>query len=434
MSIGLLLQPYAQIVWGGKNLSSYDDGSGERMPVAQNAKITLSKERAAPDGFFNIYPNPQGFQLFSELKNSNIDDPFEISFGFPNSTPFKQSFKFAGVGLQTGTDPKLGIIGVSAIKGCWTDVRISYTMEEEMSLKEFPDFLKKQIGECAKDVMIEFDGQAKEAAAEIKIKHNQIQRTPHVILTNVMRAQGMEVTVGSTAGKQPTIVISYAFNVDGESERAQPSPAGGGAKDTSPTKRTIYILGPTLAQNITRSQKFNLGSNSTKAAASKNDVNVNETDTETVPNPQDASPQQEAVEDAGREAPTIGNANPSDSQTGTTEDGKLTKDARVKLSKMITTEVSAKFPMLPYMVGIRPRDILAIPSLKGPGNFIEDWEVTEVTYQQNEAGGVSISLKGQRPYVGEETLMDEGSQAKVRAVVAQLQSLEAWEQFYWSGG
>lgn len=434
MSIGLLLQPYAQIVWGGKNLSSYDDGSGNRMPVAQNAKITLSKERAAPDCSFNIYPNPQGFQLFSELKNSNIDDPFEISFGYPNSTPFKQSFKFAGVGLQTGLNPALGITGVSAIKGCWTDTRISYTMEEEMSLKEFPDFLKKQVGECAKDVKIEFDGQALEAAAEIKIKHNQIQRTPHVILVNVMRAQGMEVSVGSTAGQQATIVISYAFNLDGESERAQPNPAGGGAKDTSPTQRTIYIFGPTLVQDIKRTQKFNLGSNSKKAAASKNDVNVNETDTETVPQPQDAAPQSAATEDAGREAPTIGNANPSDSQTGITEDGKLTKDARVKLSTIITTEVSMKVPMLPYLVGMRPRDILAIPSLKGPGSFIEDWEITEVTYQQGKSGGVSISLKGQRPYVGEETLMDEGSQAKVKAICSRLRSLEDWENYYWSGG
>lgn len=434
MSIGQLLQPFAQVVWGGKNLSSYDDGTGNRMPMAQNVRMTLTKERSAPECTFSIYPNPQGFQLFSDLKSSSIDEPFEISFGYPESKSFKQSFKFAGVGLATGANPQLNVTGVSAVKGCWTDTRISYTMEEEISLKEFPDFLKKQIGECAKEINIEFDGQALEAASEIKIKHNQIQRTPHVILVNVMRAQGMEVTVGSSADKQATIVISYAFNLDGESERAQPNPAGGSAGGSSPTKRTIYIVGPHLMTTAQRTQKFNLGSESTKAASSKDDRNVNETDTQTIPQPQDASPQSEAVADEGREAPTIGNANPSDSQTGTTEDGSLTKEARVKLSQIITTEIQLTVPMLPYMVGVRPRDILAIPSLKGPGNFIEDWEITSVQYSQDPSGGIQLQLQGQRPYIGEETLMDEGSQAKVKAQVARLQSLEAWEQFYWSGG
>ena len=90
--------------------------------------------------------------------------------------------------------------------------------------------------------------------------------------------------------------------------------------------------------------------------------------------------------------------------------------------------------MVPYMVGIKPRDIVAIPSLKGPGDYIEDWEVDSVQYKQDDVVGVSISISGKRPYTGEESILDAGSLADVQSTVASLTTPAAWNRLYWIQG
>ena len=433
-NIGQLIQPFVTVTWGGINLSSYDDGGGQRVAMAQNVRLGLNKKDSAPECQFEIYATPAGFKLFKEVKDK-IDQPFEVVFGYPNSSSqIKQKFRFAGVELTTGLEPKIMISGVSVVKGCWTDSRINFTMEKEISLKEFPDFLKKQVGDCAKELKIEFDpkSQAAEDAAKIKIKLNQIKnRTPHVILTNILRAQGMEISVGDSAFNGD-LTISYPLTYRGEPERAQPKVITK-VDGAQPGERKVFIVGPTLMISIKRSQKFNIGSSAKAPGANINNPVVNETDADKVPQPQDAKPQTEAVETEG-EAPTVGSSNPSDSQTATTETSGNEKDAQAELARIITSTVTADFPMLPYIVGIKPRDIIVIPSLRGPGSYLEDWEVTNVSYEQSDSGQVNLSVTGQRPYIGEEPMIDGGTQAKVRGVISQLTTAEAWADFYWSGG
>jgi hypothetical protein len=101
---------------------------------------------------------------------------------------------------------------------------------------------------------------------------------------------------------------------------------------------------------------------------------------------------------------------------------------------MITTTVNFTVLMVPYMVGIKPRDLIAIPSLAGPGDYIEDWEVKDVQYKQDDVGGVSISISGTRPYTGEDALLDGKTLGEVQGIVGGLLTPAQWNKFYWIQG
>lgn len=89
--------------------------------------------------------------------------------------------------------------------------------------------------------------------------------------------------------------------------------------------------------------------------------------------------------------------------------------------------------MVPYLVGIKPRDLIAIPSLKVADDpFIEDWVVQTVTYTQSDEGAVTVSVSGMRPYTGGENILDEDTLKTVKEQIKSLTTTTAWHSFYWN--
>ena len=426
--IGTLTQAYTMVEWGGETLHAYDVG-GTVENVAQNVSVKLDKSGAAPTATFQITPNPAGFELFQRLKSSALDQPISISFGYVGGTvtvPFQ--FIFAGVSLTTGFDPKLEITCVSPVKGAWTDNKISFTMEEELPLSDYPELLKTKCGEGCKELNFKFVGEAEEKAKELKVKGNQMQRTPHNILTDVLRPHGMDLQVSDNA-LEGTMIVSYSPAKEGELQKDKPTVSK--RQPCGPGERCVYVIGPGLMTNITRKQTFNIGSDSTKNAASATSPIVSQTAAAAVSQPQKAAPQTTTTQSTNKAGGTSGQANPGSGNTGSTAAGKDGQEAALALAKMITTTVNFSVMMVPYMVGIKPRDFIAIPSLKGPGAYIEDWEVKTVSYKQDTTGGVTISITGERPYTGEERFLDPETTSQVESTVAGLVTPAAWAKFYW---
>ena len=385
---------------------------------------------AAPTATFEITPNPAGFELFKKLKSDALDQPFTVTYGYlKGSTMGPFSFKFSGVNLTTGHSPKLKITGVSVIKGAWTDNKVSFTMEEEAPLSSYPDLLLEKCGEGCKDLSFQFVGKAKEKAAEVMVKGNQMQRTPHNILTDVLRPHGMQLQVSDNAFSGE-MIISYSPAYEGEGA-ADPPEVNTSGTEAEPSSRKVYIVGPGLMTDIKRTQKFNVGSTTTNNAASPDQPNVPQVAATTVTEPQNPSPQVITSQSVNEAGGTSGQANPGSGNTGSTAAGSEGQDASAALAKMGTTTVSFNVLMVPYIVGVKPRDFIAIPSLKGPGDYIEDWEVKSVSYKQDNVGGVTIAITGERPYTGEENFLEDAAISQVKSTVANLDSPEAWAQFYW---
>ena len=85
--------------------------------------------------------------------------------------------------------------------------------------------------------------------------------------------------------------------------------------------------------------------------------------------------------------------------------------------------------MLPNFMGVKPRDFILIPSLKGLGDYIEDWEVDSVQYTQDVSGQIMMSIKGNRPFSGDENVVDGGTLSKARGTISGLTTPELWGQY-----
>ena len=430
---GLLIQPYASVIWGGINLSAYPGATGELERLAQGVSLSFSKTEEAPSCEFTIAPTVDGFDVVGQIRNSPelLKQVVDVAIGFDH-LPDRQlncQYLFSGLAWTTGLDPALKFTLTSAIKSAWTDNRINFTMEEEMPLSEFPDFLKDKAGAGAKYLKFKFVGQAETDASDIMIKVNRMNQSPQTILAETMKEHGMEIRTGDTA-MDGTVVIGYAAAKDGELDQDKPVLEA----QPAPGVRAIHILGPTLMQNVSRKQEFAIGQSDTQGGAKSKATAA--TDTENVkvakkaPLPQQAA----AVSSTEPKVRTAGTSDPAQARSGTTKSVGDKEDARAALAQQLVMTLDASFPMVPQVCGMKPGDILAIPALKGPGSWIEDYEITEVKYQFNDTGEVMMSINAQRPYVGTENLMDGASVAAVQSRVASLTSPEAWAAYYWRQG
>jgi hypothetical protein len=90
--------------------------------------------------------------------------------------------------------------------------------------------------------------------------------------------------------------------------------------------------------------------------------------------------------------------------------------------------------MCPLLVGIKPGDVVYVPSLTG--KYIEDWIVQNVGYDQSN-GAVTINISGTRT-LGLGTPMNPTAAKKILdfakqfGLVGEKASLENWDKYAWS--
>jgi hypothetical protein len=434
IAAGLLVQPYCQVIWGDLNLSAYPGSTGEKERLAQNLSLSFTQTEDVPSCEFEMVANVDGFDVVSQIRTSPdlLKEIVEVELGYAHLPDhnLKGKYVFAGLDFSTGHDLSVKFTLTSAMKSSWTENKMSFTMEDEISLAEFPAFLQEKAGKGASLIKFQFVGQAAEDASEIMIKTNKNSQTAQNILNETLTEHGMEIRTGDTA-LDGTVVIGYTASKEGELEKDKPQ------LDIPPTPavRRIHILGPGLLENASRKQSFNLGQSETKGGKKGKATSSTETENKegaggkTAPIPQQAAAQSSTKE---------GTSGPSDkpqARSGTTKSKEeQKKDARAAMSEGLSMEIDASFPMVPQVIGMKPNDVLAIPSIQGPGDHIEDYEITSVQYKMDDSGAVMMSISGKRPYIGNKNMLDEGSLASVRGRCRMLTTPDAWNQYYWRQG
>jgi len=429
---GLLIQPYASVIFGDLNLTSYDQaGTGERERLAQNISLNFSMTEDVPSCEFEIAATADGFDVVGQIRKSDgiFTEVIDVAMGYEHlpEVTLEGKFLFAGLDFTTGQDPKLKFTLTSASKSAWTENKINFSMEEGIPLSEYPAFLQEKAGKGASLMKFKFVGQAAIDAPEFMVKQVRNNQTPQQILAETCKEFGMELRHGETF-IDGTVVIGYPAAKKGELATNDLVLEG----KPTPGVRRIHILGPGLIENLSRKQSFTVGQSDTKGGAKSKATAASETEnkrvTQNAPLPQQAT----AVSQ-----PQVGVSGPSDkpqARSGIEKDSTKKFDARAAMAESLTMTLDAQFTMVPQVCGMKPGDILAIPSVKGPGDWIEDYEVESVKYSQTSEGAVMMSVSATRPYVGTENLMDEESVLKVVARVASLTTADAWNAYYWRQG
>jgi len=421
MTTGRLIQPYAVVTWGGENLSARSDGGDGLGIMAQKVNVKFNNSQS-PTCTFEFTPTPEGFSLFTQLKERALNETINVEMGFMNLKAFRQSFKYVGMNLTTGVGPNIRVETTGVLKGPFTDTRLSYAMEKKIPLKDLPDFLLGKLNPKP-EIKFEFTKEALEVIADAEHQENQLERSGYSILSAAIRPYGLRLDPGSSAFGN-TVTISVAPDGNVNATRGGEQPVAG--------SRRFHIVGPGLAQKLTRNQKFNIGQSIVKDGVSKKNNVAKEQDQKEVQTPQSGA-QQPKVGEAKSQTAVVGPSNPQSSaesrSTGSTN--AKAKKARVDENKLLTTELTFEAPMLPGFMGIAPRDLILIPSLKGPAEYIEDWEVDSVDYNQDYNGTIMVSIRANRPYIGDNSIASEGTLAQARGIVSSLRTPDDWARYYW---
>jgi hypothetical protein len=406
-------------------LTEYPVGSGPE-PIFYGVKVDLQDTKSVPTLQFNFNPNPIAFKAFLDCKNGQVDQPIVLTLGYDKGTQLILKFFYAGCSFSSGHEMDVTVYAVAPTKGAWTNNRVNFTMKEPVPLADFPALVKENCGEGCKDIEFEFVGKAAQDAPTIEIKHAAINQAPHKIVVDIARANGM-ITSINPEGK---LIIHYPYNLQGENEedKANPSPK----PVYNGVIRNVYVLGPGLLNTFKREQRYQLGQTNfdftnafTSPIAFEQD-NAKVTDTRTNPG---ATP---ADQPASQPVGTSGNAQPTVAQSGTEKTAASVKEARAAWAQAATTTCSADFFMVPYLAGIKPRDIVAVASLNSTVPYYEDWIVESVSYAQDEGAGVSVSISGERPFPGEGRLVDDATDAAIKAIIAMNRTTKDWHKMYWA--
>lgn len=427
---GLLIQPLVKVMWGDTDLTQYSVGPGLE-PVVFGVSIQIPEKDSVPTCEFSFAPTPPGFEAFQKCVTTDKDKPVTVTIGYLGGSEFKMKFFFTGLTFSTGMETSARVFLTVATKGAWTDNRISFTMteEEKVALSAFPDFLKKKIGDAGKDIKIEFAGQLKEDASEIEIKLNVIQQTPMQIIEGLSRALGFVISNGDAVMEGGPIVLSYSPNYDPDKKKDAPVVLGKPGTP-KPAERKCYVLGPGLMDTFSREMKFttsisgfDIGKSFREPTSFDSDSkDILDTKTEAGKNKVDG------VNTKGSTGTATGK---TPARKGTVKTKGVEKDARSKKEQIGNIRANAELFMVPYLVGIKPRDFVAIPSLKKPCEYVEDWVVEQVTYTQTEEGGVRVGIECTREFIGTQNMMDEPAVKAVKAIADGHTATTMWHAFYW---
>ena len=425
MTIGRLTQPLIKVVWGSIDLTSQDLGNGPE-PVFYGVKVNLEDTKSCPTLQFNFSPSPGAFQVFLQCKNEQVDQPIIVTLGYDGGSQILLKFFYAGMSFSTGHEQDVTVYAVSGLKGAWTNNRVNFTMKEPVPLSGFPELVKEKCGSACQDIQFQFVGKAALESASIQIKHAAINQTPHKTVVDIARANGMITSINP----EGTLVIHYPYNLRGEGEidRAvvSPKPMYNGII------RNIYVVGPGLLNVFKREQKYQLGQTNFDFTNSFASPVAFEQDNAKIADVRNQSGKSSAEQPQGQTSGTSGQAQPAVSQSGTEQTAASLKEARAAWAQQHTTTCNANFFMVPYIAGIKPRDIIAVASLNPDSPYYEDWIVDSVVYSQGEGADVEISINGKRPFPGEGRLVDTATDAAIKASIAMNRTTKDWHKMYWN--
>ena len=428
---GRLIQPLVKVKWGDLDLTEYPVGAGVE-PVFHDLKIDIQEKDQVPTCEFAFSPNVPGFEAFQKCVVDNKDKPVIVTIGYLGGTEFKMKFFFTGLTFSTGLDTSAMVFLTVATKGAWTDNRVSFTMTEQdkVTLAAFPDKLKAIIGDAGKDINVQFVGQLAEDASKIEIIINVIQQTPMQIIEGLARAMGFKIENGDTVFDGGPIVLGYSPNYEPNKQKDKPVVLGKPGTP-KPAERKCFILGPGLIETFTREMKFNTNisgfdiGKSFKEPGSFEIDNKDIIDTKTDAGEKAAQAENKAGGTAGK------STGKTPSQKGVRKSAGVEKPARSKKEQEENITASTEFFMVPYAVGIKPRDFIAIPSLKIPCQYVEDWIVDRVSYTQAQEGGMKVSVQCKRPLIGTENVMDEATVKSVKDIANGMIDTKDWYAMYW---
>jgi len=436
---GNLIIPRVEVYWGKTNLTMYGEGdfSDDPQPLVFDAKVTMQDNNSNPTGSIKWNPSGAAWNVYEKFVSSKekIQEQIVIRFFYANGKSIPFVFVWIGQDFSYGNDMSVNVKLASELEG-FTNANIrsiAQAYDKDTKFTNAAERLKKQYGLEEYKKLIRMSKQAEKDMGKATLKNYYAKETTFgSAVSNLVNQNGNQVFANNIGQANNTILTPFSW----EAQQKDPPDVVEAASDLQIPDTTIrygFLLGPGIIDVVQRNMVWtqpqanteNKPTPSTKPQPknpAKPDVSQQ--------NPQ-SSPQTQQQKTSVRTSSPQGSALASPNpgvQNANNPDGPA---KQALLNKEKGSTLSASMFMAPVLVGIKPGDIVYIPSLQtdAADTYIEDWIVTSVDYDQSD-GEIKVSINASRPY-GLGTLINEKAGKKWKEKARTLKTLEDWAAYAW---
>jgi hypothetical protein len=437
---GNLIIPRVEVYWGKTNLTMYTEGdfADDPQPLVYDAQVQLQASQSNPTGGFSWNPSGPAWNVYQKFISDpeKIKEQIVIRFFYANGKSIPFIFVWAGQQFSYGNDMTVQVTLRTELEG-FTNANMRSIAQAYDKGAKFTDAVNrvtKQYGVEEYKKLIRFSKQAEKDLGEATIKNYYAKDiTFGQAVSNLVEQNGNQVFANNIGSANNTILTPFTWEAKQKDPKPEVVEAPVDLQIPDTTKRYGFLLGPGIIDKIQRTMEWvqpqATTQNTSKTQAKVTPKNADESGKSTQ-NPL-ASPQLQQQKTSKKTASPLGtsNAAPNPGIANDKNENGPTKQNLLQEEKGST--LSAQMYMCPVLVGVKPGDIIYVPSLQTSSDnaYIEDWVVDSVTYAQSD-GSINVSITANRPY-GLGTLMNEEAGKYWRDKAKTLKSLDDWAAYAW---
>ena len=435
---GNLIVARCEVYWGKSCLTMYNEGefSKDPQPLCYDVEVSLQDSQNNPTGSFKWNPSGPAFNVYEKFitDKEKLQEQIVIRYFYANGKSIPFVFVWAGGKYSYGNDMSVTVSLKTELEG-FTNANIrsiSQAYDKDAKYIDATKDLQKKYGLDDYKKLIRLTKQAEKDLGEATLKTVYAKDTTFgAAVTNLVEQNGNYVFANNIGQANNTVFTPFTWEAQQKGSKVEEASPTLQLPDT--TIRYGFLLGPGIIDQIERTMEW-VQPQSTPENTSSTQTKVNPKEPDktgtSAQNPL-SKPQEQTKATAKATAAPLGTSNAAPNpgvQNAKNPNGPTKQNLRQKESG---SSLSAQTYLCPVLVGIKPGDIVYVPSLKTSSDalFIEDWIVSSVNYAQSD-GVVSVSISASRPY-GLGTLMNEEAGKYWRDKAKTLDSLDKWREYAW---
>lgn len=436
---GNLIIPRCEVYWGKDNLNLYAlPNIEEPQPLVYDVQVNLEDTGNAPTGSMKWNPTGPAMSVYEKFISSaeKMAEQISVRFFYANGKSITFKFVWSGQSINYGVDMSIEVKMRSELDGIINANLRSYAQAYDKPAEVISSVsrLEKQFG--IQDLkLIKYTKQANQDLKKAKVENAYASDVVFTsALANMVKANGNIPFATNIDQAGVVIYTPYTWEKEPEVINAVDVPP---QQSPDPTKRYGYILGPSIIETITRSTEWQPPQQTNVNTPVKSTIPQSKEKEKTKTNTQSpqSTPQKNTIESAKKKT-----SSPSGTSSGRSHPTmRLTNNEEgPKKQELLNTEKQAKLSasmlMTPVITGVKPHDILYIPSFTG--EYIEDWIVNSVSYEQSD-GLIKVSLQATRSYGLGNPMQEKPAEtfkkfAKDKGLIGENSNLEAWQEYAWA--
>ena len=436
-----LIQPRVRVLWGKVNLSAYDGniaGFPKGSPVVYDVEVHLQAETEGPTASMKWDPTGPGMAVYESFISSEeyMLTQITIEIFYPRGKSIVFPFIWTGQTISYGNDMSIIVKMQSELAGL-INATIRSTAQADgdkgMSAMSMIERAKKQFGLEGYKNLVRYTDRAKKDLERAKLLTSYGNEwTFGANIANIGTQTGNVVFANNI--KEANLVFFTPFSWDKTGKVENAATAIGPSSPPDPATRYGYILGPSLINSLSRTTEWKPPQQTKDNKPQRQPTARKKPDKKDNTRTPPAAPQAQSSQQGSK--PTTspigvsgGRANPGIAN----KDNPDAVDKQNALQDEKEATLSLQTFLTPVLVGIKPHDIIYLPSLKG--NFIEDWIVQSVDYDQSD-GKVQVSISGTRIYGSADPMNKFAAEtfktfAITNGLIGPNATMEAWEKYAW---